>query len=557
MNTAARVTVFPAVLLLLFFVPGAADAANTLDRDSDPVVLTGDRLPSLNGLAPETIVAFRYEGAWIQIPVQVDERHVVDFGALYDTTTTGITTAVYSDTSTYAGADNDPAFDSNDELVFMAKDAGTRLPGGTPNPTGVVVGTRLELTIANPLNGGEAYVYLFESDGSLVPGAGADYVQYEFDLASGNYKQTYNLWSGPNPENSSATTAYYRTHFIDRWKRDELNVHAGTATGVDILDRHKNLFSPGNCGRSEDTFSAGEGCFATNKDGPVRAVRSYLGANSGPFTQREHLFYERRHDLTTFLRVHAISSVMDYYDYSPDATGLVYYNDLNLDGVTIDGSPDAVTPGQIVWEMVTGAQGTVVIAHEVDTDIPGLAWTSYYSDTDAPIVTQCTGDAYEYGASGVYVDQPIPNTDPYLGAHNRMSSILTVFYESPNQTTVLAAARYEQTNVPLAVSVPTGVAGRMPAPAAPSELFQNHPNPFNAETRIGFRAPASAETSIRVYNVSGRLVATLFEGHPADGLNQVTWNRRDRSGKRVASGIYFCSMQSGCVTATRKMVVLD
>jgi hypothetical protein len=33
----------------------------------------------LIGLDPENIVAFRYEGAWVQIPLQVDELHVVTF----------------------------------------------------------------------------------------------------------------------------------------------------------------------------------------------------------------------------------------------------------------------------------------------------------------------------------------------------------------------------------------------------------------------------------------------------------------------------------------------
>ena len=59
----------------------------------------------------------------------------------------------------------------------------------------------------------------------------------------------------------------------------------------DILDRHKNLFAPGNCGRSENTFSDGAGAIIVNKNGPVRAIRSYIGANSGTYTHREHLFY--------------------------------------------------------------------------------------------------------------------------------------------------------------------------------------------------------------------------------------------------------------------------
>jgi hypothetical protein len=84
-------------------------------------------------------------------------------------------------------------------------------------------------------------------------------------------------------------------------------VRSGGATGADILDRHKNLFAPGNCVRSEDTFSAAEGAFIVNKSGPVRALRAYIGANSGPYTGRLHVFYARRELITTYLRVHARS----------------------------------------------------------------------------------------------------------------------------------------------------------------------------------------------------------------------------------------------------------
>ena len=124
-----------------------------------------------------------------------------------------------------------------------------------------------------------------------------------------------------------------------------MNLYGGSAGGLDILDRHKDMFGPGICTRTEDTFSLGEGAFIANKDGPVRAIRSYLGANSGPITQRDHFFYERRQDMHTYLRVHPISGLIDLYDYSTNAIGMVYFNSLNTTGVTIDGVPDTVAPG--------------------------------------------------------------------------------------------------------------------------------------------------------------------------------------------------------------------
>jgi hypothetical protein len=446
--------------ILLSNTAEAALKANTLTRDRDPVVLTGDQLPDFIGLAVDRIVGFRYESGWVQIPIQIDERKMVDFGVVYDVDPVGILTLSHTDPNTYVGADSDPSFDSNDELVFMAPDAGNLAAGAVPEH--VVSDSGLEIEIFDSLDGGMGYVYLFESDGTVLPDAGQDYIHYTFDLLAGDYIPDYNLQNGPNPEDSEAWSEAYRTHFSDRWIRDEVHIYEGGSGGEDILDRHKNMFGPGNCSRTEDTFSGGEGAFFINKDGAVRAIRSYMGANSGPFTQREHLFYAQRQDVTTFLRVHAISGVMDVYDYSPEASGMTYYNDLNTGGVPVDGMPDTVTAGEILWEMVTGAQGSLLIAEFFETDIVPFAYTLYYSDDATPFVTQCTGDDFEYATSGPWVNQAIPNTDPYLGSHHILNARRIIYYESPDQTVASAEQRYLQADTPLDIAV--DVYDPVPAP---------------------------------------------------------------------------------------------
>ncbi len=136
----------------------------------------------------------------------------------------------------------------------------------------------------------------------------------------------------------------------------------------------------------------------TNKVGPVRAIRSYLGASSGLYTQREHPFYERRQTITTMLRVHAIPGILDFFDYGPAAVGMRYHNDLNPAGVPIDGVPDLVAAGPLGWELVTGPQGSLVMAHRIETTIAGFASTAYYlDDARHPRDRQCTGDRDAYG----------------------------------------------------------------------------------------------------------------------------------------------------------------
>ena len=208
-------------------------------------------------------------------------------------------------------------------------------------------------------------------------------------------------------------------------------------SGVDILDRHNNLFAPGNCGRGEDTFNDAEGAFIVNNNGPVRAIRSYIGANSGSNTQREHVFYDRREDVRTFLRVHAIPGIMDFFDYSPAASGMKYSNDKNPNGVTIDGTPDTLAPGTPVWEKVDGPQGSLTSVSSFTTSFRAPTTEGYYLDDSTPTPgpeTQCTGDAFAYGSSGNRITSALPCTDPGTGRVETLTGFPTMYFESPGRT---------------------------------------------------------------------------------------------------------------------------
>lgn len=419
-------------------------AALSEDRVFEPVVLKGDSVPSLLGAQPAQLVGFRFAvGAWTQIPVQVDERAIVAIGSAYR----GINSAActqpswcqnldnavvklyYTDPGTYIGADPDPAFDSNDELVFMARDAGDEAATGAAAPAGVQSGSGVKITISEPGASRNAYVYLYRQNGTLAQGAGQSYVNYNFVLASGGaYLTSYDRTGtspdanrvtgdalGANPENTTVTTPYYSQHFSDRWIMDRLQITAGGASGADILDRAKVAFGPGSCARTEYTGSRSEGAFLVNRSGPVRAIRAFVGFNSGPLVQRQYIFYDRYTDVTTSLRVHPISGILDFFDYSSAAVGMTYRNNQNPQGVVIDGRPDNLRAGSLDWESLQGGAGTLVMAHTVTTDIPLLARTSFYDDAVSSQYTQCTGDGSAYGASGSWITSAIPSTDPRLG----------------------------------------------------------------------------------------------------------------------------------------------
>jgi hypothetical protein len=443
------------VVLTACVVPPPNAPAQFADRQTDPVVLTGAQVPSLANVPVGDVVAFNYTGSrWSQFPVQVDERKTIELNTVYRqpaNSTNPVNVNVYADANTWTGG-GDGVLGPADEIAFMAADTNNAAPAGAGEPSGVVHASGVRLTVTDPRNGHVAYAYLFRRAGTdLDPSAGRRYVQYHFALTSGAYTATYRLQDGPNPESSRVTTSFYTRTFHDRWLDDGLAIQAGGAKNVDILDRHKELLGPGNCGRSEDTFDDAEGAFIANTNGPVRAIRSYAGANSGPYVERTHIFYAQREDIVTDLRVHAIPGPVDFFDYNDAARGMGYSNDHNPGPVTIDGRADTVRDGQPLWEKVDGPQGALTHIWGLVTDVsPAPTIKLYYEDNDVNPITQCTGDAQALGSSGSWITSALPNTDPHGGTSSRVRATRTMFYEAPGRSQFDAQRHAEQVGAPLA-----------------------------------------------------------------------------------------------------------
>jgi hypothetical protein len=83
-------------------------------------------------------------------------------------------------------------------------------------------------------------------------------------------------------------------------------------------------------------------------------------------------------------------------------------------------------------------------------------------------------------------------------------------------------------------------------------LLQNFPNPFNPETEIRFSVETRGPASLRVYNLLGQEVQSLFEGIAEPGR----WYKVSLDGRNVASGLYFYRLQSGGRIDTKKLLLL-
>ena len=92
-------------------------------------------------------------------------------------------------------------------------------------------------------------------------------------------------------------------------------------------------------------------------------------------------------------------------------------------------------------------------------------------------------------------------------------------------------------------------------------LLANYPNPFNPETWIPYQLAQSAEVTLTIYDMNGRLVRRLAVGHQAAGMYRsrsraVYWDGRNDLGESVASGLYFYTLTAGDFSATQKMLIL-
>jgi hypothetical protein len=95
------------------------------------------------------------------------------------------------------------------------------------------------------------------------------------------------------------------------------------------------------------------------------------------------------------------------------------------------------------------------------------------------------------------------------------------------------------------------------APKIAFRLIGNSPNPFNPQTTIAYDLPKQTAVSLRVFDLSGRLVRVLVDGEIiAEGRNEAIWNGRDDTGKRVASGTYFYRLEAGEYSETRRMALI-
>lgn len=141
------------------------------------------------------------------------------------------------------------------------------------------------------------------------------------------------------------------------------------------------------------------------------------------------------------------------------------------------------------------------------TDFPGMLYWDLYN-ADPTYV-----DAYW----NFWGEGPFPNPTEIVGAN-----YFPYFYQSDP--------------LPARIAVDRGFVQT----AEDFELAKAYPNPFNPSTAISFNLNSPNLITIKIFNIMGQEVSTVFEGHRAAGEHTMIWDGKNSHGESVSAGVYLC-----------------
>ena len=84
-----------------------------------------------------------------------------------------------------------------------------------------------------------------------------------------------------------------------------------------------------------------------------------------------------------------------------------------------------------------------------------------------------------------------------------------------------------------------------------SSLLKSVPNPFSNSTTISFTISQPQKVSLKIYDMTGRLVKTLADTKFEKGQHELKWNAQG-----VTAGIYILQYNAGNYSETRKLSVI-
>ncbi len=239
------------------------------------------------------------------------------------------------------------------------------------------------------------------------------------------------------------------------------------------------------------------------------------------------------------------------------------------------GNPQVYGRGDVADQVIWSAHGVIWI----DEGLPGAGNIMVFNNGDHPSPMDDYSSVEEIlppqSEPGVYLIEPGQPFGPavaewrYGDIPGFFSQYLGGAYRLPNENTLICEGMegrvFEVNRDGTIVWVFLGGAEIHRAPRywgplssvvetpPAARLVGNHPNPFNPTTTIAFVVEHRQRVTISVFDVEGRLVATVADQTFDPGIHSVKWAGRDGAGRTVPSGTYLVQMETGDGAEARKI----
>ncbi len=203
--------------------------------------------------------------------------------------------------------------------------------------------------------------------------------------------------------------------------------------------------------------------------------------------------------------------------------------------ITLRGLNATVFPNINVTGVLPGANVIHFVYDSVSTTMRVYVNGAFQSSTLMPALNLSSAVVFKVGGYG---------TAAGLGQGWLMDEFRV--YKRALDTAEVAATW----NQPLPHTV-TGVSQQNNQVPKTYSLSQNYPNPFNPATTINYSIPAATNVELRVYDLMGREIETIYSGYQTAGNYQAIF-RADN----LASGFYTYRLSAGSFTETKKMLLV-
>jgi hypothetical protein len=287
-------------------------------------------------------------------------------------------------------------------------------------------------------------------------------------------------------------------------------------------------------GRIYSSMSTSETIYQTYPDGaPYANDPAFLGSN-------------------IVERVTSLGFDTSWRFYKFDSTGIYFYGNVYGWGNTLDKEvfwPAEHSPFPITFNTSwIDRIHHMIISSNGDTLANNFGINSYYVDGYGTITTpegefQClrfriTSSFYKNSSDTLYA----------LGKY--------CFYDFRDQEKSYARIMTDSSGTPVRIEYLTTIINddiRERTDALPHqfELSQNYPNPFNPSTNISFTLPSRSFVSLKIFNVLGREVSSLYSEELPAGTYTRQWNAL-----AMPSGVYYYRLQAGNYIETKKLLLL-